>query len=139
MRFFLASGPVARHGQNGHDGERHGQMEQVQSDTKAGQDEGDADAEKGPRPRQEQQQGVIDGGEEEIREGEGEPEQRGGEPGVQRQRRQEEIRRRLARSYRLKTWKPTAQRLVKAAQINQFSCECVSFTVFFHTLFSIYH
>lgn len=100
-------------------------MEQVESDAEARQGEGDADAEERPRPRQEQQQGVMDGGEEERRERQDEPEQRGGEPAVQGQRRQEERRCRLAHRHRLKTgnatWEQTGQRLIKR----------VSFTFFF--------
>lgn len=100
----LTTGLVARGGPNGCGGHHHGQMEHVQGNAEARQQEGDADAEEGPRPRQEQQQqGVIDGGEEESREGQDEPEQRGGEPGVQRQRGQEEGRRRLTCRYCLKT------------------------------------
>lgn len=97
------SRPVARHFQDGHGAEHHSQMEQVESDAKTRQEEGDADAEHGPRPGQEQQQGVMDGGEEEGRERQDEPEHRGGEPGVQRQRRQEERRHSLTCRCRLKT------------------------------------
>lgn len=100
----LTPGPVARGGPSGHGGHRHGQMEHVQGDAEARHQEGDADAEEGPRPRQEQQQQrVIGGGEEESREGQDEPEQGGGEPGVQRQRGQEEGRRRLTCRHCLKT------------------------------------
>lgn len=87
--------------QGGHDGDRRGQVEQVQGDAEARQQEGEADAEEGPGPRQEQQHGVMDGGEEEARERQDQPEQRGGEPGVERQGRQEERRRRLTRRHRL--------------------------------------
>lgn len=99
----IHSRPVARHSQDGHDADHHSQMEQVESNAKARQEEGDTDAEHGPRPGQEQQQGVMDGGEEEGRERQDEPEHRGGEPRVQRQRRQEERRHSLTCRRRLKT------------------------------------
>lgn len=54
------------------------------------QKQGGADAGDTPGPGQEEQQGVIEGGEDESRNGQDEPEEHGGEPGVQRQRRQED-------------------------------------------------
>lgn len=79
-------------------------MEQVESNAKTRQEEGDTDAEHGPRPGQEQQQGVMDRGEEEGRERQDESEHHGGEPGVQRQRRQEERCHSLTCRRHLKTW-----------------------------------
>lgn len=99
----IQSRPAAHHSQHGHDAEHHSQMDQVESDAKTRQEEGDTDAEHGPRPGQEQQQGVMDGGEEEGRERQDEPEHRGGEAGVQRQRRQEKRRHSLTYRHRLKT------------------------------------
>lgn len=80
-------------------------MEQVEGDAEAREEEGGADADEGAGPGQEQQQGVMDGGEEEGREPQDQPEQRGGEPGVQRQGGQEEGRQRLAHRCRLEMGK----------------------------------
>lgn len=93
--------PSLHHSQSEHGGERQGQMEQVEGDAEAREDEGGADAEEGAGPGQEQQQGVMDGGEEQGRQPQHQPEQRGGEPAVQGQGGQEEGRQRLAHRCRL--------------------------------------
>lgn len=97
--------PSLHHGPNEQDGKGQGQMEQVEEDAEAREEEGGADAEEGAGPGQEQQQGVMGGGEEEAREPQHQPEQRGGEAGVQRQGGQEEGRQRLARRCCLETGK----------------------------------
>lgn len=67
-------------------------MEQVQGHTEARQQQGGADGGDTPGPGQQEQQGVIEGGEDESWERQHESQECGGEPGVQRQRGQEEGR-----------------------------------------------
>lgn len=74
-----------------------------------GQKQGDADAGETPGPGQEEQQGVIEGGEDESRDGHDEPEEHGGEPGVQRQRRQEDRHSCLTHGYCLERQNSTGK------------------------------
>lgn len=62
-------------------------MKQVEGHVETRQKQGGADAGDAPGPSQEKQQGVIEGGEDKSWDGQDEPEEHGGEPGVQRQRR----------------------------------------------------
>lgn len=77
---------VLREGQNGNNPDHHGHVKEVQGHVEASQKQGDADVGEAPRPGEEQQDGGTEGG----------------EPGVQRQRRQEEGHRCLALGYYLK-------------------------------------
>lgn len=70
-----------------------------------GHQQREADSGNTPRPSQDQQQGVIQGGEDESWDGQKEPEQSGGHPGVQRQGRQEERYCCLTQRYCLKDTK----------------------------------
>lgn len=67
----------------------------------ARQEQGGGDGSDAPGPGQQEQQGVVEGGEEESRERQHESEERGGEPGVQRQRGKEEGRCRLTNGHGL--------------------------------------
>lgn len=91
----LHSGVAVSHfvpfeGQNGHNANHQGQVNQVQGNMEASQQRRDADGRDAPRPGQEQKEGVLEGAEDKSREGQDESEQRGCRPGVQGQRRQEE-------------------------------------------------
>lgn len=76
--------------QNGHDADQQGQVDQVQGDMETRQQQGHGNTNDAPRPGEEEQQGVREGAEDQSRNGQDESEQRGAEPGVQRQRRQQE-------------------------------------------------
>lgn len=92
VQHFLTGGVTACHfvlcqGQNGQDPKDYSHVEQVHSYMETCQKQGDADVGNTPRPCQEQQQGVMEGAEDKSRDRQNESEQRGGEPGGQRQRR----------------------------------------------------
>lgn len=87
---------------NGHNPNHQNQVKQVQRYTETSQQQGGTDAGHAPRPGQEQQQGVMEGAEDESGDGQDESDQRGDQPGVQRQRRQEERHRCLAHGRCLK-------------------------------------
>lgn len=87
---------MPREGQNGHRPDHKGQVKEVNSHVEAAQQQGGADGEEAPRPGQEEQEGVVEAAQDEGRGGQDESDQRGGQPGVQRQRGHEERHDRLA-------------------------------------------
>lgn len=76
--------------QNGHSPKNQGHVKQVKGNVKTGERHGDTESEETPRPGKEQQEAVVQRAEEEIWERQEESKQRGGEPGVQGERRDEE-------------------------------------------------
>ncbi|TNN78729.1 hypothetical protein EYF80_010899 [Liparis tanakae] len=85
-----------------HHPDHQGQVEQVYGDAEARQPQRGADGGDAPRPDQEQQeQRVMQGTEDQSRDGQDEPQQRGRQPGVQRQRGQQQPRSRPARGHGL--------------------------------------
>lgn len=103
QHFFFANGHFVPHqGQDGHNPNHQSQMKQVQGYMETHQKEGDTDVSNAPKANQEQQHGVMEGAEDESWDRQDELEQRGGEPGVQRQRRQEDRHHRLTRGQNLK-------------------------------------
>lgn len=88
VQHFLTGGVTVCHfvlcqGQNGQNPNHQSHVEQVQGYMETRQKQGDTDVGNTPRPGQEQQQGAED----KSRDRQDESEQRGGEPGGQRQRR----------------------------------------------------
>lgn len=95
LRHFLTAGVTFRHfalreDQNGHNADHQGQVKKVQGYMQTGEQQGDGDGGDAPRPNQTEQQGVMEDAEDEPRDGQDESDQCGGQPGVERQRRQEE-------------------------------------------------
>lgn len=78
--------PPSHHHQNDHGADHQRQVQQIQGHTEARQEQGGGDSGDAPGPGQQEQQGVVERGEDESRERQHESEERGGEPGVQRQR-----------------------------------------------------
>lgn len=93
---------VSREGQNGHHSDPQGQMKQVDGYLETSEQQGGANGGNAPRPSQEEQQGVMEGVEDKSWDGQDEPEQCGGQPGVQRQRGHEDHHRCLAHGHGLK-------------------------------------
>lgn len=83
---------VPRQGQNGHRPDRQGQVEQVDGHAEARQQQRDAGGGDAPGTGEEQRQGVMQGAEDERRDGQDEPEQRGRQPRVQEEGGREEGR-----------------------------------------------
>lgn len=101
---------VLRKDQNGHHHDHQGQVEQVHGDAEARQQQRGADGGDTPRPDQEQQeQRVMQGAEDQSRDGQGESQQCGRQPGVERQRGQEQRRSRPARGHGLEGGKRTSR------------------------------
>ena len=76
--------------QNGHRPDHQGQVEQIKGYTEACQQQGETERGNAPGQGHDEEEGVVEGAQEKGRGREEEPDQHGEQPGVDRQRRQEE-------------------------------------------------